>query len=273
MHCRRDQRGLVAAALREVFNAEDRDQARERITNVLERLQAVAPKVCELLDRGGPDRVLLLPGRALDQDPLHQPARAGQQGDRPTHRRRRDLPQRRRRDPARRRAAVRTERRMAGTASLSVGRVDRADPRRRARPGRTAAARQGGRPSQRLSIQSANHQPFATIRLPVGASSAFLRPCGRPTQPIGPPRNGVAPRHSPVKGAASRLAALDPAGPPLTGPRPLRYLAARGCARAQPRQVQEGSGKPPGADTKHRARQQPRPSQTTERKVSALPPA
>jgi hypothetical protein len=27
-HCRRDQRGLVSATLREVFNAEDRDQAR-----------------------------------------------------------------------------------------------------------------------------------------------------------------------------------------------------------------------------------------------------
>ena len=30
-HCRRDQRGLVSAALREVFNAEDRDQARDRV--------------------------------------------------------------------------------------------------------------------------------------------------------------------------------------------------------------------------------------------------
>jgi transposase-like protein len=37
-HCRRDQRGLVSAALREVFNAEDYDQARERVTQVLTRL-------------------------------------------------------------------------------------------------------------------------------------------------------------------------------------------------------------------------------------------
>jgi putative transposase len=50
MHCRRDQRGLVAAALREVFNAEDRQQARGRVTSVLERLAGVAPKVCELLE-------------------------------------------------------------------------------------------------------------------------------------------------------------------------------------------------------------------------------
>ena len=38
-HCRRDQRGLVSAALREVFNAENRDQARERVGHVLERLE------------------------------------------------------------------------------------------------------------------------------------------------------------------------------------------------------------------------------------------
>src|SRR3954465_15654365 len=31
MHCRRDQRGLVAAALREVFNADSRTDARERV--------------------------------------------------------------------------------------------------------------------------------------------------------------------------------------------------------------------------------------------------
>ena len=40
MHCRRDQRGLVAAALREIFNAEGYEQAKERVTHVLERLAA-----------------------------------------------------------------------------------------------------------------------------------------------------------------------------------------------------------------------------------------
>src|SRR6516225_2018710 len=50
MHCRRDQRGLVAAALREIFNAEGYEQAKERVTHVLERLAGVAPKVCELLE-------------------------------------------------------------------------------------------------------------------------------------------------------------------------------------------------------------------------------
>ena len=49
-HCRRDQRGLVSAALREVFNAEHRDQARGRVTHVISRLEPIAPKVCRLLE-------------------------------------------------------------------------------------------------------------------------------------------------------------------------------------------------------------------------------
>ena len=57
MHCRRDQRNLVAAALREVFNAENREQARERVGHVLERLRSVAPKVCELLEEAEEDLI------------------------------------------------------------------------------------------------------------------------------------------------------------------------------------------------------------------------
>ena len=49
-HCRRDQRGLVSAALREVFNAQDAKDARDRAGHVLERLAPVAPKVCSLLE-------------------------------------------------------------------------------------------------------------------------------------------------------------------------------------------------------------------------------
>jgi putative transposase len=55
MHCRRDQRGLVAAALREIFQAEGAEQAKQRATTVLERLGAVAPKVCELLEQAEED--------------------------------------------------------------------------------------------------------------------------------------------------------------------------------------------------------------------------
>jgi transposase-like protein len=57
MHCRRDQRNLVAAALREVFNAESQQQARERVSHVLERLASVAPKVCELLEAAEEDLI------------------------------------------------------------------------------------------------------------------------------------------------------------------------------------------------------------------------
>jgi putative transposase len=57
MHCRRDQRGLVAAALREIFNAESYELAKERVTSVLERLATVAPKVCELLEETEEDLI------------------------------------------------------------------------------------------------------------------------------------------------------------------------------------------------------------------------
>lgn len=54
-HVRRDQRGLVAAALREIFQADDGAQARDRVTSVLERLAPTAPKVCELLEAAEED--------------------------------------------------------------------------------------------------------------------------------------------------------------------------------------------------------------------------
>jgi transposase-like protein len=54
-HCRRDQRGLVGAALREIFNAEDQAQAKQRATHVIARLVTIAPKVCELLEEAEAD--------------------------------------------------------------------------------------------------------------------------------------------------------------------------------------------------------------------------
>jgi putative transposase len=56
-HCRRDQRGLVSAALREVFNAEDQAQARDRLGHVLSRLEPVCPKVCRLLEEAEEDLI------------------------------------------------------------------------------------------------------------------------------------------------------------------------------------------------------------------------
>jgi putative transposase len=54
-HCRPAQRGLVAAALREVFNASDHEQARARVSEVIERLAEAAPKVCQLLEAAEED--------------------------------------------------------------------------------------------------------------------------------------------------------------------------------------------------------------------------
>jgi transposase-like protein len=57
MHCRRDQRGLVAAGLREVFNAEDQADARRRVTQVIEKLTGTVPKVCALLEAAEEDLI------------------------------------------------------------------------------------------------------------------------------------------------------------------------------------------------------------------------
>ena len=54
-HCRPAQRGLVSAALREVFNAHDRDEARRRVGEVIARLEPIAPKVAELLEAAEED--------------------------------------------------------------------------------------------------------------------------------------------------------------------------------------------------------------------------
>ena len=49
-HCRPSQRGLVSAALRELFQAESGQQARERLGQVIERLEPSVPKVCRHLE-------------------------------------------------------------------------------------------------------------------------------------------------------------------------------------------------------------------------------
>ncbi len=54
-HCRRDERGLVKAALREIFDAPDAEVARERFGSVLERFRGTVPKVAELLEEAEED--------------------------------------------------------------------------------------------------------------------------------------------------------------------------------------------------------------------------
>ena len=54
-HCRPAQRSLVSAALREVFNADSGAQARERVSELAERLAPAVPKVCALLEQAEED--------------------------------------------------------------------------------------------------------------------------------------------------------------------------------------------------------------------------
>ena len=56
-HCRPSQRGMVSAALREIFNADSYEAARERAGEVIARLAAPVPKVAELLEAAEEDLV------------------------------------------------------------------------------------------------------------------------------------------------------------------------------------------------------------------------
>ena len=49
-HVRKDQQGMVAALLRPIFNAEDREAARALVGEALERLRQPLPKVAALLE-------------------------------------------------------------------------------------------------------------------------------------------------------------------------------------------------------------------------------
>lgn len=54
-HCRRSERGLVSAALREIFNAADRQAASAHLGEVLERFRGPLPKIAELLEEAEED--------------------------------------------------------------------------------------------------------------------------------------------------------------------------------------------------------------------------
>ena len=49
-HCARSQQPMIAAAIRQIFRSDSRDEARERLAEVTERLRQPAPKVCALLE-------------------------------------------------------------------------------------------------------------------------------------------------------------------------------------------------------------------------------
>jgi putative transposase len=50
-HCGRQLQPMIATAIRQIFQADSGDQARERLVEVVERLQGPAPKVAGLLDQ------------------------------------------------------------------------------------------------------------------------------------------------------------------------------------------------------------------------------
>jgi putative transposase len=109
-HARKDQHGLLAALIRPIFNADSLDQARDRSPKPSRTSTADCPRSpgCSRRPAGHP-RVLRVPGRALAQAALDEPAGALEQRDRPPHRCRWHLPRRRLPDPARRDALHRTE--------------------------------------------------------------------------------------------------------------------------------------------------------------------
>jgi transposase-like protein len=54
-HCGRAQQPMIATAIRQIFQADDGEQARERLTEVVDRLNAPAPKVARLLEDAAED--------------------------------------------------------------------------------------------------------------------------------------------------------------------------------------------------------------------------
>jgi putative transposase len=54
-HCGRAQQPMIATAIRQIFNADTGEEARDRLVEVVERLAAPAPKVARLLDDAADD--------------------------------------------------------------------------------------------------------------------------------------------------------------------------------------------------------------------------
>src|SRR5271154_4995113 len=50
-HCGRSQQPMIATAIRQIFNADTGQEARERLTEVVERLRTPAAKVAGLLEQ------------------------------------------------------------------------------------------------------------------------------------------------------------------------------------------------------------------------------
>ena len=152
--CRPAQLGMIAAALREVFNAESAAVAR---SGRARRSSAwpLAPEVAELLTLAEADLLASTASR-LPTGPssARRTRRAGQPRDRPPCRRRRDLPRRLRRAPAHRGTPDRAERRVAGgSAHLCAARASCDGIARR--PAKTTGCRPSPCPSPQRADVSA----------------------------------------------------------------------------------------------------------------------
>src|SRR3954469_20748962 len=108
-HCAKSRQPMISAAIRGISAADDGAQARERLAEVVERFEPVAPKVAQLLLDAEDDlSTLRLRREHGSKLAIHQSARARQPRDRPSRQCHRHLPQRRCSDPPRRHAAHRT---------------------------------------------------------------------------------------------------------------------------------------------------------------------
>ncbi len=74
-HCRPSERGLVSAALREIFNAPDRAAAQAHLGEVLERFHGPQAKIAELLEAAEEDLLAFYRFRPPTPPSCTQPTR------------------------------------------------------------------------------------------------------------------------------------------------------------------------------------------------------
>jgi transposase-like protein len=92
-HAGKDQHGLLGALIRPIFAADGLGQARDRLSEAVAHLDGrLEDRDAARRRRSRHPRLLRVPALALAQAALDEPARALQQRSRPTHRRRRHLP-------------------------------------------------------------------------------------------------------------------------------------------------------------------------------------
>ncbi len=109
----KDAAEMVAATIRTIFAQPDQDAVRNQLDTVADMLGAQFPRSSRCSwTPGRPHRLRGLPGTALEEDSVHEPAGADQPRDQTPRRCRPGLPQRRRSPPTGHRRALRDARRV-----------------------------------------------------------------------------------------------------------------------------------------------------------------